>query len=127
MKYIKVFLLFKEWKDNLETGRKAGTGILVTSKERSVIQMGSVELRVSAPSLTIAGSTAQKTGNEISFWLDELSSFEEYLTIPDEYRGDAGCYLGFKGDLSSMQSKQFLTQEQFNSLSSDERVFAFAS
>ena len=127
MKYIKVFLQFKVWSENLDTGRKAGHGILVTSRERTSIKMGNTELAVSSPSLTIAGSQSTKATNEISYWLDELSSQEEYLTIPEQYRGEQGCYLGFNGELSSMTSKEFITNEAFNSLSPQEQVFAFAS
>ena len=124
---IQVWVLFKVWLEDLEKNRRAGCGILVTSRESSTIQMGNTSLKVSSPSLTIAGSQSTKATNEISYWLDELSSQEEYLTIPEQYRGEQGCYLGFNGELSSMTSKEFITNEAFNSLSPQEQVFAFAS
>ena len=127
MKYIKVFILFRQWDEKLETGRKAGTGILVTSKERTSIKLGNLDLVVSSPNITIAGSQSQRADNEVSFWLSEYSTFEEYQTLPESYRGEDGCYLGFTGDLSSMKSKTFITNAEYDALQPTEQVLAFAS
>ena len=123
----KVYIQHKVWKDNAETGRRAGQGILVTSRQSSSIKLGNLQLKVSSPSITIAGATTKSTGNEISFWLEELSTVEEYQTLPEEYRGEQGCYLRFSGDLSDMGNKEFLTTAEYEQIPTEQRSPLFAS
>jgi hypothetical protein len=127
MNIVKVYIQHKVWKDNDETGRRAGQGILVTSRQSSSIKLGNLQLKVSSPSITIAGATTKNASNEISFWLEELSSFEEYQTLPDEYRGEQGCYLKFTGDVSDMQSKEFITTAEHGQIPESERIPLFAA
>ena len=117
----KVYIQHKVWKDNAETGRRAGQGILVTSRQSSSIKLGNLQLKVSSPSITIAGATTRNASNEISFWLEELSSVEEYQTLPEEYRGEQGCYLRFSGDVSDMQSKEFITVAEYEQIPESDR------
>jgi len=126
-KYIKVWLVHKIWGDNAETGRTAGQGILVTSRETGTIKMGEIQLQTSAPSVTIAGQRTTSSNNEFSCWLSELTTAEEYQAIPDSYRGSQGCYMKYSGDISSPENREFVTNEQFNSVPQDDRQIAFAS
>ena len=127
MHTVKVFIQHKQWEDNEETGRRAGQGILVTSRESSSVKLGNLNLKVSSPSITIAGATTRSSRNEISFWLEELSTFEEYQTLPEEYRGEQGCYLRFSGDLSDMGNKEFLTTAEYEQIPAEQRSPLFAA
>ena len=127
MHTVKVFIQHKQWEDNEETGRRAGQGILVTSRESSSIKLGNLNLKVSSPSITIAGATTRNARNEISFWLEELSTFEEYQTLPEEYRGEQGCYLRFSGDVSEMQNKEFLTIAEYEQIPTEQRSPVFSA
>ena len=98
----------------------------MTSRQSSSIKLGNLQLKVSSPSITIAGATTKSTGNEISFWLEELSTVEEYQTLPEEYRGEQGCYLRFSGDVSDMQSKEFITAAEYEQIQDSERSPLFA-
>ena len=122
---IQVWVLFKVWLEDLEKNRRAGCGILVTSRESSTIQMGNTSLKVSSPSLTIAGSTTQRARNEISFWLEEFSTEEEFLAIGEEFRGEQGCYLVFDGTLDNMSNKKFITKAEYDSRATEYQL-AFA-
>ena len=122
---IQVWILFKVWGDDTEKNRRAGNGILVTSRESSTIQMGERAIKVSSPSLTIAGKTTQRATNEISFWLEELNTNEEYLAIPDEYRGEQGCYLVFEGTQQEMKNKKFISNAEYTASATEyQNVFA---
>ena len=127
MKTVKVFIQHKVWDDNAETGRKAGQGILVTSRQSSSIKLGNLDLKVSSPSITIAGAKTRASGNEISFWLEEFNTIDEYHTLPEEYRGEQGCYLRFEGEPTEMLSKEFITVAEFNAIPTEQRNPLFAA
>ena len=122
--YVKVFIQHKVWEDNVDTGRKAGQGILITSRESSTIRLGNLNIAVSSPSITLAGQRTSNASNEISYWLEGINTHEEFLALPTEYTSEQGCYLEVDGDLHNPTNKRIIKPSEFDAVQSPAMVFA---